>query len=171
MFLSMFALNKKAFKLTIKSFDFWIKTIYAILWIAAWNVVVLSNPKHESNSVIGIIENAVYGLFVILWIVYLGMLDANSNATVRWKVIFSVLSAIWYTWESLSVQFFYIPSYDVFISLGYKKISVIGLLPGFVRVIAIFMWKQAFNALFKQEQCIVIKYTPKITWIDEDKVK
>eukprot|EP01083_Nonionella_stella_P214185 771908_1 len=130
-------LNKTAFKLCIKSFDFWIKIGYGFMYTLTVSISASKTGDFKSWFVLLI-------FLVAMGISYISAFDA-SNTSQKTKLIMSVLMSLLMSFAYVSFQFFeseedyYTMKWKS--SLGMHTISTLSLIGSSTRILAIFFWK------------------------------
>eukprot|EP01083_Nonionella_stella_P283067 963387_1 len=137
-------LNKTAFKLCMKSFDYWIKMGYAFGY---WIVYGMYSGNYGSSAH-RTVEFYVQIISGLLSISYIAALDA-SNTSRAMKLVVSVFGALFCSWWSINFQFFQSEEDWHVIkwksSLGMHTISTLSLVVSSLRIVTIFLWKQAYK--------------------------
>lgn len=165
--LALLSCNKKAFKLLIHSFDFWIKAIYGVLYGVTH---ILFEYHLSDNGFAGVAYNVIFSFLVLLCIVFIALFDAFCMHR-NWIVLFSIIGALFFTWNTMLYQFIYPEDHDwiIYIQGTNSTISMRFLLSSYTRILAIFLFKQAINAYRNKDKCISIHYTPFVEWNNSGK--
>eukprot|EP01083_Nonionella_stella_P120936 362947_1 len=90
-------LNKTAFKLCLKSFDFWIKLFYGFMYMMAMliNAAELAGPLLFALAI----------LMFLMMISYISAFDASNTPKTK-KLILSIFAALTMTFNIVFFQFF-----------------------------------------------------------------
>ena len=169
------SVNRKAFKLILKSFEFWLKVIYAFIYgsLHVWYDIGYDSDHTDSNvftfKLIAGIANSIIGL--PLGVICISLLDA-SNMRKIWKVLLSITCA-----SVLSVgcildtlyEFGNINHAIVTITNG-VQFSLLSAVAHALRIVCIFFWKQAILSLrlMKYDKSVLIRYAPNIRWFKDN---
>ena len=123
---------------------------------------------YQMSTIVVNIRNITVSIIVILSTAVIGSLDAIPRITKSLKVGFSIVAAMYMTYETMQYQFFKESEDDYVIEIQStgSTISSHSLLAGYTRIITIFMWKQGINAYRKNERCISITHIPYIKWFN-----
>eukprot|EP01084_Bolivina_argentea_P276402 471618_1 len=165
--LNILSFNKVAFKLVIRSFDFWIKTFYAMFL----TLTIFIYANHLYGNTLQRIYDITAVIVTVLIIIFIASFDALYRLKKKWKSGLTVLFAIWFSWNSVKYQFIAATAddYVLHIKLTNSSISSHSLIASSSRILAIFMWKQAINAFRKKGKAISITISPYIGWKNDDK--
>eukprot|EP01083_Nonionella_stella_P190939 707058_1 len=162
-------LNQTAFKLCIKSFDFWIKLLYGFMYFIAlgMNVFVLVGPLLFVLSM----------LMLLMTISYISAFDA-SNTSKTMKLILSISAALvmtliavlWQLFEPFMLQGSGLEQWYTIkmkSSFGMNTISTLSLLTSSSKILTIFLWKQS-HKIWKSKgiKAVALSRTPTIDWFD-----
>ena len=99
----MLALNKEAFKMSLKTFEFWLKTVYGCIYIVSSAIDELYlNPENYTDYGIkievAIVEYTAFSVWLMLTIICVASLDAIKLNRI-WKVIIlGVCSCVGLVW-------------------------------------------------------------------------
>eukprot|EP01083_Nonionella_stella_P152842 490368_1 len=164
-------LNKFAFKLCIKTFDYWIKVGYALMWSGA-NLCVWGpfSPVYGHNgfTLTNILEFIVV-VFTVMSVSYVSSFDAVHSSKTS-KLILSIFVALLFSYWSVASQFLWPDESSlkitVQLSAEERVISMLSLISSSSRIIAIFMWKQSHKTWKSKGRAITILEAPKLRWID-----
>eukprot|EP01083_Nonionella_stella_P062602 162775_1 len=162
-------LNKTAFKLCIKSFDFWIKIGYGFMWSLSLSISLSKAAAFKSWFVLFIFMLALLAMMSSI-ISYIAAFDA-SNTSQKKKLIMSVFGSLAFSFLFIWYQFFqseedwYIMKWKS--SLGMHTISTLSLVVSSLRIIAIFFWKQSHKTWKgKGIKAVSISKEPTLYWFD-----
>eukprot|EP01083_Nonionella_stella_P062603 162776_1 len=158
-------LNKTAFKLCIKSFDFWIKICYGFMYILSMAISDLKTVGLKSYSV----------LFIFMLVMmssalsYISAFDA-SNTSQKKKLLLSVLGSLLMSYVTIMFQFF-VSEEDWYTmkwksSHGMHTISTLSLIGSSTRILAIFFWKSYKTWKGKGIKAVSISKEPTLYWFD-----
>lgn len=168
----LLSLDKECMTKVLSSFDFWIKSGYAVMYGIA-NFIKEFQGDHTDDyleNIIGDIENVMWSITVILLIVIIGSMDAipSQRLSPQSKAIGSVLFALYFSFWAIQFQFFVPEEEDVRITIDgtHSVFSMNSLRTNAYRIIALFLWKQGFNAMKRRGRCISIRYSPFIEYQD-----
>eukprot|EP01083_Nonionella_stella_P116107 344759_1 len=154
--------NKKAFKLIVTGFDFWIKLYYSIMALVT-DALYVRRAGYHVNEIVYIDLSAV---MITQIIIYFSLMEGFN---VSWKTMFALgiivscivsLQAarftIWFDGEEQYIRIFEGVKFGL---IGYFAVSL--------QVLSIFLWKQTIMAAwYKGKLCISIYLSPKIQWVD-----
>eukprot|EP01083_Nonionella_stella_P087985 244960_1 len=163
-------LNKTAFKICLKSFDFWIKILYGLMYMIALglNTLELGSPLLWFLGI----------LMFLMIISYISAFDASNTPKTK-KLILSISAALAMTFITVLFQFF-----DAFwlqqvfgleqwytikmeSAFGMNTISTLSLLTSSSRILAIFLWKQSLKTWnSKGIKAVALSKAPTIEWFD-----
>eukprot|EP00483_Globobulimina_turgida_P010800 UN10821 len=169
------SVNIKAFKMITKSFDFWFKVVYMIIFVVTRFIYIQYISIHVETSrrnIFWFIYDALYGFVRLFTILLWSSLDA-LQLPLYIKIYLGLLIAIVYSLNALFITLFAESNGDdSIIHIGNSiSISLISYIESSIRIVAIFMWKQTILSILKKNRCILIKYSPFIQWFDNDKSK
>ena len=165
----LFSVNTKAFKLVIRTFEWWFKFIN--VFIAA--IFYFINQYHFYNGVdydyyeirlIGEILLQSTAIFLIMILSSFDALHINHYS----KIILSVITATTFTLVVINLLYtIYIVGYHPIIetNIGYD-ISLTSFSLNAYQMLAIFFWKQTVLTILDKNRCVLIKYRPYICWND-----
>eukprot|EP01083_Nonionella_stella_P002580 7404_1 len=161
--------NRQAFKLVIKSFEFWFKAVYS-LWMGVLICIYYANlPIHY--PVLTFIE--IFMLLCItfpLFITIISMFDAIHLGGYTKLILCFVVACIG-TVFTIYFQFRVNVEEDMMVQVTSEHaFSLISMITSSMRVLTIFIWKQFYNTRRRRGpgKCVMIKYTPYMQWINDD---
>eukprot|EP01083_Nonionella_stella_P164166 542568_1 len=160
--------NRKAFYLILKSFEFWYKTVYSLIFgvlsvIYLWR---LNANREALSSKLYFVSNALIRIFDMpILTVAVASFDA-VKASKKWKCVYAIGMALLYTWDSVLYQFLEPNDIDyvIYIQSTGHSVSFQSMLASASRGLAIFFWKQAIFAVLRTEKALTIQDTPVIHW-------
>ena len=156
--------NKSAFKLVVRGFDFWIKTLYGMMF-----GLCLFYDNHRGVSTLEHINDCINVIGATLTVTFVASSDAVPPAFSRkWKIGWTTFIAIIYSLYSINYQFLAPAEKDhiIHIEITNSSFSFYSFLASSSRILAIFMWKQVINTYRKNGRCSAISYSPYIQWVD-----
>eukprot|EP01084_Bolivina_argentea_P088067 158992_1 len=158
--------NKKAIKLVISSFDFWIKVCSAIIVVTVWNIY----NYHNNAPLLRKIGMILVSLWGVLFLMICASFDAIPYLKGWMKSFLSMSIALFLLFWVVYYEFMVPRDKDYVIVINDKGsyISFHSMLAGWFKVIGIFLVKQAINTFLSKGKCISIRYIPFIEWIDEE---
>eukprot|EP01083_Nonionella_stella_P211804 765397_1 len=170
MSICILSFNKVAFKLVINSFDFWIKVIYAIMLGGARCIYQRHQMELMGRDTYDVIfERGVGVICTIFIVIFVSSFDAQALLHIKWKVIMSIILAISFSFNSFSYEFLESDDVDLVIPIKATNtsFSMHSFLASCTRILAIFIWKQAFIIYRSkmQNKCVSIRVRPYIEWI------
>lgn len=153
--------NKRALKLILHSFEFWLKLGYALLF-AIFSAIYLK-IMFDWHVFIAV----AMSIKAILIISYVSSFDGVNKSRFI-KIFCSFIAAAMFTILSFAYEF-YMEDYTLNIKLFDDSswdysVSVTDKLSDSARVLAIFLWKQTVITYWRPNRCILIKKTPYIHW-------
>ena len=170
--------NRKCFRLTLESFDFWLKLFYFLQFevaqIVYYYTIIDSSEwedyQIEPGSVEYKLDVSLYSLRSIqILLLAIGFISLDALQWKLWtKISAGIGIGILFTIDAIQYTFFsdlygndnsviHIQSLDV-------SISVISVMASAMQILSIFIWKQVILSIIKKNRCILIKYSPYIRW-------
>ena len=90
-------LNRVAFEFVNKSFDYWLKIVYGLMYIISFMLhKFYVDVDRNINITLSFAAESLLGISIILFICIVGSIDA-AHMENRWKMIVSILGAAVYT--------------------------------------------------------------------------
>eukprot|EP01084_Bolivina_argentea_P024312 45311_1 len=163
--------NKRAFKLCIKTFDYWIKVGYGIIYGIA--IVFHQTPPVNGFTLVHI-RKCINIIFTVLVISYISSFDA-VNTSKKKKLSISVSVALLCSFLAMYCQLFDPEEFDYKIRIQVSEsthiISIQSIMASSMRIIALFIWKQAINTYCRKGKAVLLSTAVKIVWIDSNSNK
>eukprot|EP01084_Bolivina_argentea_P069093 125772_1 len=162
------SVNRKAFKSSLKTTDFWLKNIYFII------LLVCSYWMYLNGAVYPILAAVGYTL-VIIWcmilMVIISSFDGFHGKRIQ-KIAISATVGIISLYLSISYQFIsYTNSDDSIIHIyGNFGFSIISMMTTSVEVPAIFFLKQSILTYIRKEKSVTIISRPFLIWTNTTKI-
>eukprot|EP01084_Bolivina_argentea_P046362 85381_1 len=149
----LISVNKYLFKRSLFTFDFLVKTLYAIrLWICG--------TIYNNYSVYWSFDYMATTLAIIAISLIDGFPFPNKIKTIATLVI-----AMNYSFSAFDYTF--LPRDPDNIKLfGTFEIDTVSLISGSYRIICLFIWKQAFRTVWNKNNSTTIRRYVKLKWID-----
>ena len=144
--------NISAIKLITKTFEFWFKLAYIIVFVVSYEIDWWSF-QNISLKYMWIL----YGIICIVVIFSLSILDAYNIKRI-YKLSMTTLVAIMLSVLSILCQFTMQCGSETIISLTSIQHSATWIL-------AIFLWKQAILIMVRKDKTMTMNYTPCVRWI------
>ena len=169
--LILLSANKFAFKLVRTSFEFILKTFYAIqLFIS--HILLDFYRDHSIGDTLAWSWNLS---FILLYVIMFCMID-SLQFTIGIKTIFCVIFGLffavlcfsWYFSEESQGSDY---DYKIGIPSIHLSISILSIAMNSSQILAIFFWKQIVLSFIRRKRCVTIRYSPYYQWIDVDPVK
>eukprot|EP01084_Bolivina_argentea_P143197 251504_1 len=171
--LILLLINRKMFRLLIQSFDYWLKTVYIIIFGLAWwcSVTYEGNKIMMFTYIIGVIAN----IFVVITVSSIDALYMRR----RYKIAACIFIATFFTYACISTYFIakgYFPSHNDKYHIGHGLHSIIPLKTLLMirlhtlRVLTIFFYKQAILIAIKPKQSVSVRRGFYIKWIGRDDI-
>eukprot|EP01083_Nonionella_stella_P068300 181260_1 len=162
--------NRKAFYLILKSFEFWYKSVYSVIF-GVLIVIYLWRLNASRGALSSKLYLALNALIRLIWVPILTVGVSTFDAvkvSKKWKCMFSICIALISTFDAVVYQFVENTDDDYVIdieSTGHS-VSFQSMLASASRGLSIFFWKQAIFVLLRTRKAITIHNTPVIQWID-----
>eukprot|EP01083_Nonionella_stella_P175535 611573_1 len=142
-YITIFALsvNKNAMKQTLKSFEFWLKLIYSMIYFIVLFIDQYYIKWDEwEDPYMFMIGDLINQYFFVMSVVVMGAYDGFKNGR-KWKIGLAGFFALFYGFVSIYYQFLIV--YDTESKHWQLSASMISIAVSCARVIAIFLFKQA----------------------------
>ena len=161
------SVNKIAFKLTLKSFEFWFKITYCLIYSlldGIWSRNYRINHNRFGGmrymECIVIMNNIFGGIFFLLCTFCISSFDA-LNVSKKWKVLLSAVMALICLMFSTYYQWFVADEDDIILfTFSFKSMMASNM-----RNVSLFFIKQCIFSWLRQERSVIIKYNPIIKWM------
>ena len=163
------SINRKLFKTSLKSFEFWFKTLTCISGVALFMVYsfVQRDIYEEEFPFFNGLNRIVIGFEAIFGIVCYSLID-GFQLPFKLKLLLSIGIALGATGITLLAVFVLQPEYDhtvIIIHPKWLKFSVYSAMLSNARVLTIFIWRQTLKIYMKRGRCVNIRYSPYIKWV------
>eukprot|EP01084_Bolivina_argentea_P272846 464635_1 len=173
--LLVLSVNTKAFKMIVKSFDFWIKMLYMLLYTVTRFVYIhyyATNISEGRRHILWFIYDTIYASVRIIVILIWSSLDA-LQLPLYIKIYLGLLISIIYSLNALFISLYAQSNGDdsIIHLTDSIAISLISYCESSIRIVAIFLWKQTLMSILKRNRCILIKYSPFIQWFDSTNIE
>eukprot|EP01084_Bolivina_argentea_P285955 490463_1 len=146
--------NKHAFKLCIKTFDYWIKNGYGIMFCAAFAF------RNTAFNILNIIFSCVNMVAWVMIISLISSFDAVHTSKCK-KFLISAGPAMLFSLNAILFQFFVSEEYYILPTISSRSI-----IASSSRVLAIFLWKQTINTWYRKGNAVSISCVPNVIWTD-----
>eukprot|EP01084_Bolivina_argentea_P185203 319401_1 len=171
--------NKYAFKKIATGFEFWLKFIYAIQYVAATAInELVINPK-ENHPNLTMTWQILVGIWYIVGVIIVSSLDALKIDR-KWKIAILTPACIMVVLWTLFLMFGSISNESerdnsILIITSDFAISLLMLQISGIRVVAIFFCKQLFSTIYnkgnKKNKATSIVEIPRINWKKKEATK
>ena len=158
----LLSINRKAFKLTIETFTFWIKILYTLRFIIATLIVRYDHFYIASRCIMNfwwvLLYSFIDGLQLpFLFVILLGI---NFAAHFSWIYI------------AISLNKTYLPVIDQYIDIDFSRFglktsfSLLSMVQGAALILALFFWRAIILKIVhrKSKKCVIIRSTPYYKW-------
>eukprot|EP01083_Nonionella_stella_P049458 131796_1 len=153
--LFLFSINRKACKMTVKTFEFWLKMTW-IINSAGLELYIDSSPEITdwSDQLINVLGMACFAMF-----------DGVHISNRLFPAVGSVLVGLSYMYWSIRYQFFDSIEEDksIYIAEGIS-FSAINALASIWRILGIFIAKQSVNIILHPKHATFIYVKPELKW-------
>lgn len=155
--------NRKAFRFCMKSFEFWIKILYAFrMMIASTTYVILKNQ----TSVWGVLDRLFgrYLLIMVATVLYSSMDGLRLRPRIKTAFGGTLASfvTIYAVYETLLAEPYHV-------QIGSFTIDLLDIMARSNRVLSVFLWKQAILSTWKQGKAQMISTWVNIEWVTNQK--
>ena len=161
--------NRDAFGFIIRSSEFWIKVIYAVihqtLEIIHYHQVGRKTSLSDVPELFGYSANVCMLLTNTMFMIIIGGTDAIPRLRYKWKATLSALSGFF--WTVLAIGYHFGKEKDDYIIRVQATESVISfhsLRANTSGMLAMFIWKQVIDVMRNRNRCISINYKPYLYW-------
>eukprot|EP01083_Nonionella_stella_P010929 31084_1 len=158
-----FTVNRRAFALIIRSFEFWLKVGECLLYVLC-DIFILFVVRTWTRSSL---EAWIYLQFLVLFlltIITFSLLDA-IRMSARKKFALGVVVALITTFQAWLASSF--AWNDDVIEIGPFTFKLSGFMSGGIRTLAIFVWKQTVFSYVSSNKFLTVGHKPYVVWIDE----
>ena len=164
--------NRLAFILINKSFEYWFKVIYGIIY-GVTSVFLISRDDTTYFELL-LVGRILIAICTILPVIVISSFDSVPMAK-NWQIIVAGLYAVVFTTMAITLQIERYNKVDnsiVFVIDQRFGISLLQTKINAARIIAIFFWKQTVQTLMKKDsRCVLLRYAPYIKWYTLDPTK
>eukprot|EP01084_Bolivina_argentea_P069092 125771_1 len=156
------SVNRKAFKSSLKTTDFWLKNIYFIIFMICSNWMYFDVPVYPILIAIGSILLTICGVIVT---VIISSFDGFHGKRIQ-KIAISAVGGIACLYGSIYSQFISYTNNDhsiihIYANFGFSRLSMITTSS---QVLAIFFLKQSFLTYMRKEESVTIISRPLLIW-------
>ena len=142
---------------------------FGFLVSGAIHYYVFDYNKWE-NIVLSVFATTLIGIVIIFSIICMSLFDGVRVHKI-WKIVLSAICAIIAVLWTIYLQIILFNDGGLFLKIGDNfGFSITAIEISTTRVLAIFLWKQAYNTYRNapKHKCVSLKYTPYITWTIHD---
>ena len=169
--LVILSFNRDARGFIMKSSEFWIKIVYAVaypsLCFIHYHYVLRLEYNDSMTEYLGY-ATVLAGFVVIpLLMVVVGGMDAIPKMKYKHKAMMMAVDASYFTIWAVVYQFVTPRNkdYTVTIEATGSEVSIVSSLSNVTGMLAIFLWKQAFDVIHNKDRCTSITYRPYLQWV------
>eukprot|EP01083_Nonionella_stella_P302272 1041494_1 len=164
--------NKTAVRLVIRTFEFWLKFVSAIVFISlrfittyVYGATSIGTRGHELRM----ITDVIVMMDILLGVVILSLFDALHISRVP-KICFSLMFIFAATVTVIYQNYlYYFNGEESVVSVTDNvSVSLISIQINALEVLLLFYLKQVILTICRKDQCVLIKYSPYIEWIDSN---
>ena len=150
--------NRKAFFLCVKSFEFWIKLLYAVQVMVASSIYVIFDKHLGVWAYIG--RTGRYLLVVAVTVLYSTVdgLPLDSTIKTAFGIVFACYVSVYAVYETFL-------GHSFFFEFAGMTVDILDIMASSNRVLSIFLWKQAILSTLKQGKAQIISTWINIEWI------
>ena len=162
--LIVLTVNRRAFSLCVKSFEFWIKIYYAMQFTLASFVIDFQDVNFTASDRF---THLCYYLQIILVVLVFSLMDGLNIAV--WKkssmaVGFALLISVFAVFDTITDDFDYALDID---GIPFS-IPLTDLITSSNQILAIFLWKQSIMLVWKRNKATIISTWINIKWINDN---
>ena len=160
--LAMFSLNKEIAKKVLKTFEFWFKISYVIMYGVCVDIYYFRGYEVSELIVTILLQQPAF-LFVALF----SLIDA-LNVSNRFKIIVLISWAL--IWSVRTIHITLVANNDlndpfrILHLWGQTSVDLLALEASAFRVLSIFMWKQAIYSLYYKNKSTLLSKSITIQW-------
>lgn len=163
------SMNRDALGFIVKSSEYWIKIVYSAV-VAIVLIMMFSHQvaqqRNEVPVFFGYAHDVVALLSSVLFMAFVGALDAVPKMQFKWKAFLIGMTALIYTSQAVQYQFLEPTSDDYVIKIEAtgSVVSCHALLANSCGTMALFLWKYVLDVIRNKNRCISITYRPYLRW-------
>ena len=152
--------NKIAFELINKSFEFWFKILYAIL-----GSIATLYSRYFTENLSWFFVSMMTSLAEIFAVTLFSMID-GLQWSLKSKTIIGILFTIYYIIWAILDELYLPTARSVVIPISNDiAIEMASIAASAYRVLAIFICKQTIKSMLRKDRATIINYSPFIKWI------
>eukprot|EP01084_Bolivina_argentea_P053581 98362_1 len=167
----LLTVNKAAIKILIKTFEFWLKIYYAIIYCIFFFAMIPSYYRNIANyGPLHIIADLlVLGFALPIAVTVISSWDGHHKNRCA-KITFPAIIAFIFSAYGFYIQFGSLSTGDTSIITIYKSIQLSGLSIRInaAKVLSIFIWKQTLLSYFRSDKAVLIKIHPILEWRESE---
>lgn len=161
--LILLSVNRRAMKLSMKTFEFWFKFVYALRLLVSNTIYIAHDGLHDTGvGFAGTFSRFV--LIVLVTVLYSSMDGLHVSSRIK-----TALGVAFVSYISV-FAFYYTTDADPYLMrvVGFE-VDLVDLIASSNRVLSLFILKQALLYSWKADQATVISTQVNIQWIDTEK--
>eukprot|EP01083_Nonionella_stella_P122365 368128_1 len=175
----LFVLNRKAGKMIVRNFEFWLKLVYTITYCLATLVDLYGTSLaifNDYNIRLMAIADALFlAVFMPLLITVISFWDAFYGIR-KWKTGLTAFLALLFTLYATYLQFrsyseeTYRKGHAIRTNIGDTDIHfpLLSVRITSLKILSIFLWKHCVLAYFRTERAISVRIYPYLVWNNQD---
>eukprot|EP01084_Bolivina_argentea_P047146 86856_1 len=158
--LIILSVNRHAFCLVLRSFEYWIKMYYAFVLGLAGIIYVI---KLEAKAHI-LLLTLLRDIAVLLSVMIFSIMD-GLNWPRKSKIIISIIFSLAFSIATFFLIFF-LQDNDISINItNFISIGLVSMMANSMKISFIFILKQTIKFSLKKDKATIINYSPYIFWI------
>eukprot|EP01083_Nonionella_stella_P026841 73908_1 len=171
------SVNRAALRVIATKFDFWVKVLFANIFIVSYNIWTFNHTdiQHVNWIVIHLLRAALSSIDFILIIIYYSLIS-GMQIKFKTKLYFGILLSVFCTIFATQYMFFsenhkhhtseYSPIYHEYLSVSFYSISLSS-----IQIITLFLWKTVYlSRKCKQKSTVANNTLPSIRWVSDPSV-